>query len=154
MTTYVHLELRRISCRCSTSRKKDARPKIIERFYVHKAASLHKQLYHKHTIFPQYKFDTILKNKSFNPTVFLMPSIFYIPIHFSPTPHSQTMPFLLSVGVQCSHSAYQCTAVSSVYPQCTVHHTLPIYSEQLSGTHQYCASCGVTLTAYVGHNHI
>ena len=107
MTTYVHLELRRISCRCSTSRKKDARPKIIERFYVHKAASLHKQLYHKHTIFPQYKFDTILKNKSFNPTVFLMPSIFYIPIHISPTPHSQTMAFLLSVGFQCSHSAQQ-----------------------------------------------
>jgi len=91
--------------------------------HTHKEASLHNQLYHKHTVFPQYQFDTILKNDSFNTAIFLMPSTFYIPIHFSPTPHSQTMPFhilhsysflphsqtmpfLLSVGLQYSHSAH------------------------------------------------
>ena len=103
MTTYVHLDLRRISCRCSTSRKKDARLNVIERFYAHKEASLHNQLYHKHNIFPQYKCDTILKNDSFNPTVFLMPSIFYIPIHFPPNPKLCPSSFRLALNVHIAH---------------------------------------------------
>jgi len=73
-------------------KEKDAHLNIIERLFVHTEASLDNHLYDKHTIFSQYKFDSILYNKTFNPTVFLMPSIFYIPIHFSPTPQSQIMP--------------------------------------------------------------
>ena len=103
MTTYVHLGLWRISRKCNTFKKKNKKKtkktclNVIERFYVRKEASFDEQLYNKHTIFPQHKFDAILKNKTFHPTFCLMPSTFYIPIHFSPTPHSQTMPFLLSV---------------------------------------------------------
>jgi len=75
-------------------------------FYVHKEASLDNQLYDKHTVFPQYKIRTILNNKTFNPTSFLMPSIFYIPIRFSPTPQSQIMPFHSSAGFQYSHCTH------------------------------------------------
>jgi len=77
----------------------------IDRFYVHKEVSFDNLLYNKHIFFPNINFDTTLKNDTFHPTLYLMPSIFNIPIHFSPTPQSYIMPFLPSVGFQYSHSA-------------------------------------------------
>ena len=73
---------------------------------LHNKQLHNKKLHNKHTVFPQHKFDTILKNNTFHPTFQLTPSIFYIPIRFSPTPQSQTMPFLPSVPFQYSHSTH------------------------------------------------
>ena len=53
---------------------------------MQKEASFDKQLHNKDTIFPQLKFDTVLKNNTFHPPFQLTPSIFYIPIHYSPIP--------------------------------------------------------------------
>ena len=82
-----------------------------------------------------------------------MPYMFYISIHFSPNPNYALH---LSVGLQYSHSTHHNNISAqqwAVVTQYTVLHTLQINSELLSGTHQYCASCGVILTGYVGYNH-
>jgi len=154
MTTYIHMDLWRLTCKCYTFRKKDTHLNIIERFYEHKVALFDNQLYDKHTIFSQYKFDTVFKNWTFHPTFYLMPSLFYVPVHYSPTPQSQIMPFLPSVGFQYSQSAHYNIISAQQWAAFTVHHILCINSEQLPGIHQYCASCGVTLTGYVWYNHI
>jgi len=49
-------------------KEKDAHLNIIERLFVRTEASLDNQLYDRHTIFSQYKFDTILNNQTFNLT--------------------------------------------------------------------------------------
>jgi hypothetical protein len=49
-----------------TFREKGAHLRNKEGFYIQTEASLDNQLYDKHAIFPQHKFDTILKNETFS----------------------------------------------------------------------------------------
>ena len=103
MTTYIHLGLWRIPCKCNTSRKKTHVSMLLKDFMYLKKLHFTNNFFTKTLFSPNIKFTPslrtialtlhlfnafhILHSYSFLPNPKLCPSIFYIPIYFSPFPN-------------------------------------------------------------------
>ena len=160
MTTYIHLGLWRISCKCNTSRKKTHVSMLLKDFMYIKKLHFTNNFVTKTLFSPNinltpslrtialtlrlFKAFLILHYYSFLPTPKLGPSIFYIPIYFFPPPNyalpHSTFLFISPTLPKYALPHYTFLFISSTLPNYALPHSTFLFISPALTSPKLCPS--------------